>query len=494
MATNNLMETTKPEMIEQQIEEIRNIMNNLKIEKTEENEIIFGDESENSDYDVRMDDVKQEPGTSNFEERWKRKRNPTYEYEPYNTDPFINAEDYGYKRGFYKNREGKWKKPKEPGPVTGRLEDGILNLDCLTNGEELLKQWTAKQSLSTQIDATIRDMDAENYNKYLIYKTSGVVFNYIVDIDIPNISSMKNLEILEEIATKIYQEFLGGMSTQRATAADKHDQERVKYILHKMKICDMCEFEEFYCQFIHYYYMLESSERSAYMNVFIQKLPYPLSKTINDEFQNQKNANLIPDTLGGIAKVIRAYILLQCTKEQEKMQLINVTKCCPKFEYIPHKFGCSPNSSRRGRKPTKKPKYSRYYKRRYHTFKPWYKKKRYRMYKRKYQPKYRQRYWKNKSTQKYCPKGKKDCKCWICQEDGHYANECPNKDKRRDKVKLLEQLSQVNLEPIENDIISEEELWYLQTDEESEEENSSNESEQYFYQNNDQSEDDISIY
>lgn len=163
-------------IIDQQIEEIKNIMNNLKIEKTEDNELIFGNESENSDYDVRMEDIKMEPGTSNFEERWKRKRDEPTKYE-YTTDPYNNAEDYGYKQGFYKNREGRWRKAKTPSPIIGRLEDGILNLDCLTNAEEMVKQWIAKIALTTQIDNTIKEMDSINYLKYLTYKTSGSVFN-----------------------------------------------------------------------------------------------------------------------------------------------------------------------------------------------------------------------------------------------------------------------------------------------------------------------------
>ena len=285
------------------------------------------------------------------------------------------------------------------------------------------------------------------------------------------------------------------MSTTEKSVADQHEQDRIKYILNKIKLCDMCQFEEFTCQYTTYYYKLEPDERTPYLEIFINKLPYPLSQTIKNEFEKQKSAQLVPNTLGGIIRIIRDYILLQCTQESERNQLSRVTKCCPKFDYLPHQFGCKPNySSRRGRITHKK--YNQYnQKKRYHKFKPWYKKKRYHMYKKKYNPNYRQKYWKNKNnTQKYCPKGKKTCKCWICQEDGHYANECPNNNKKQEKVKLLNQMTQINLEPIENEIESEEELWYMQTDDESEYESSSNESEQHFYQDNDQSEDDISIY
>jgi hypothetical protein len=481
-------------IINQQIEEIKNIMNNLKIEKTEDNELIFGNESENSDYDVRMEDIKQEPGTSHFEERWKRKRNEGIKYE-YTNDPYNNAEDYGYKQGFYKNREGRWKKTKNPSPILGRLEDGMLNLDCLTNAEEIMKQWIAKIALTTQIDNIIKEMDSNNYLKYLTYKTTGSVFNYLMDINIQSFTNgISNLELLQEIGNKIYQEFLGGISTNERTVADQYEQDRIKYILNKIRICDMCQFEEFTCQYIKYYYQLEPQERPPYVDIFINKIPYPLSATIKRQFENNKTLQLVPPTLEGIIRTVRDYILLQCTQETERTQLTKVTNCCPKFEYIPQEFGCKPNFSRRGRRINQYRNNKKHYKKQYHKFKPWYKKKRYHMYRKKYNPINQRKYWKNKNKQKYCPKGKKQCKCWICQEEGHYANECPNKNKKQEKVKLLNQLAQVNLEPIEDDIISEEELWYLETDDEIESEISSDESEQYFYQDNNQSEDNISIY
>jgi len=35
---------------------------------------------------------------------------------------------------------------------------------------------------------------------------------------------------------------------------------------------------------------------------------------------------------------------------------------------------------------------------------------------------------------KTCPRGKKSCTCWLCHEEGHYANECPKKDNPKKNV------------------------------------------------------------
>ena len=65
-------------------------------------------------------------------------------------------------------------------------------------------------------------------------------------------------------------------------------------------------------------------------------------------------------------------------------------------------------------------------------------------------------------------KRKKDCKCWICQEVGHYSYECPNTKTNKAQARALEEIMDlVNLAPIEDmlsDISSDEELYLLESD------------------------------
>lgn len=50
-----------------------------------------------------------------------------------------------------------------------------------------------------------------------------------------------------------------------------------------------------------------------------------------------------------------------------------------------------------------------------------------------------------------CPQGKKKCRCWICNEEGHYANECPNRKKYPDKVKVLQTANNGGYEALEEE-------------------------------------------
>ena len=51
----------------------------------------------------------------------------------------------------------------------------------------------------------------------------------------------------------------------------------------------------------------------------------------------------------------------------------------------------------------------------------------------------------------YCPEKKKSCKCWVCGEMGHYANECKN----RKNNKLAEALGSLDYVEISEDEVVE---------------------------------------
>lgn len=86
------------------------------------------------------------------------------------------------------------------------------------------------------------------------------------------------------------------------------------------------------------------------------------------------------------------------------------------------------------KKQTYKPKYEQYYNKG----------------ERKYfrnRKKYKQKY---QSKTNYCPSNKKDCKCWICQEDGHKAYECLKKTKGEKETNLLKIAYDLGYEPIKD--------------------------------------------
>ena len=59
-------------------------------------------------------------------------------------------------------------------------------------------------------------------------------------------------------------------------------------------------------------------------------------------------------------------------------------------------------------------------------------------------------------------KGKKNCRCWICNEEGHYANECPNRKKHDEKARMLETVYSLGFLPIEEPYEDIQEVYILE--------------------------------
>jgi hypothetical protein len=89
----------------------------------------------------------------------------------------------------------------------------------------------------------------------------------------------------------------------------------------------------------------------------------------------------------------------------------------------PGNYGCN--------KSTRK-----YYKKKHKLRRTYPKRKAYKNTRKKYFRKRRQ------TPRKYCPKGKKKCVCWICNVEGHYADECPTKKEKdlKEKSKLIKKV------------------------------------------------------
>ncbi|KAJ0776987.1 putative transcription factor interactor and regulator CCHC(Zn) family [Helianthus annuus] len=113
-------------------------------------------------------------------------------------------------------------------------------------------------------------------------------------------------------------------------------------------------------------------------------------------------------------RIVKEEIAAYCDFSNKQKQLKRFNKnCCKKLTKLPKlSFGCEPTRD-----------------------KGYFKKK----YKNKYKTKTKKRFLENqekkfspgkyffKEKRKVCPQGKKKCRCWICSEEGHYANECPNR-------------------------------------------------------------------
>ena len=178
-----------------------------------------------------------------------------------------------------------------------------------------------------------------------------------------------------------------------------------------------------------------------------------------------------------------------CTNRMLAKRTKKINLCCSEFLGPETMYGCQTVPKLR--------KWKKKLKKKYRFTKPK-KKKHYKSSKkfRKYynQPRYKKRFFKkhrnrraindepqevqSKDKPKYCPQKKKDCKCWICQEVGHYSYECPNTKNNKAQARVLEEIIETyDLAPLEDtfsDISSDEELYLLESDTEGEIELSEN--------------------
>lgn len=510
--------------IQQQLAEITTLVNTLTLtsheqinttishkDDNENDEIIYGWESDQEIYmqddkkDIIMRD-KQPESSQAGEERGRellKLKSKLAGLRP-DKEKHLNA------RGYYRKDNNKIRKyPIEYKPKYVTLGgDGILNLDCVKNPEELINEWQSKIELLLQIEKPF----GENPNNkdyiwnFVTYKTSGIVHNFLTENEIglkstPHYqATTRDVDTFEIIAEEIYKEFIG-----RDILLFRHENKLAKRKsalnhLNNMRICDICYFEQFVCEFRKYYYELTRLEQEQYTQIFIQKLPYPMNVKVADVFQERIEQHSIAHNLGGAILITKEILAQQCLESQLRKTLKHQTiqLCCEDNAEVPQQYGCkqftkkyhkSYKRFKRYKKPYKNYRWNRYPSKyfRKRSFKPFKKDNRNYFRKRKYRQ--------FKPKQKYCPTNKKDCRCWICNEIGHYANKCPKKTDKSftNNIHILNSAFQNHLEPIESEYETSStisSLYFYETDHDSQQSSESEstiQSQRNFYTSSDSS-------
>ena len=419
---NDIKQATDIEEIQQLLEQLKIIEEENKqiqevkpVEQKENEEVILNYSSSETDNEEETR-VKISAGeSSNIN---KRKYN---EYSSWNNFENETMHEKGYAR-----RDGKWQKvPEEFKPRHQEMgRSNILNLDCVSNKEDVLKQWSNEMLLLIVTDEKFSTLNAMDIKNFLMYKTIGNVQKYLTSIDDLSWASILgsasySTEAIEIIMGLIHQEFIGYNIFENKEKSNIFLHEKAVAHLNQMQICNMCEIEKFICEYQKYYYQINNQTKEIYKEIFIDKLPYPLNAEIK-RIWNEKPTETA-NTLGGIIQVVYNTLRENCLKRETIRQLNRGSNalCCniPELE-IPGKYGCEKPTRRNYRR--NKPRIRRVNPR----------KKAYRNNNKKYFRK------KKQTPRKYCPKGKKNCECWLCNDEGHYANECPKKNENKKKLKL----------------------------------------------------------
>jgi len=166
-------------------------------------------------------------------------------------------------------------------------------------------------------------------------------------------------KILAEFA-KIIKENLCGF------VEDTNLQEDANFVLSKLELCNICRFEEYVTTFKKYFYLLDPTTTSTWLDQFFNKLPSPWDELAIKGYPDFLTKNRKSDNLGFRINFVLRLIADRClevkAKKQVKNQISNTAygrQCCDKILKENWKIGCSPSSQR---KPFKKRKFK---------WKPW---------------------------------------------------------------------------------------------------------------------------
>lgn len=349
-----------------------------------------------------------------------------------------------------------------------KFGSNVLNIDNESGSgrKTLIEIWEKEISLIIQTDLDAYD-DPETVLMLVDHKTSGIVNRFIKDVKW-NFENFEPIDAFNHLVASIYTMFLGiDYISTKEQEKDKVKQ-KAKMALSKMQLCDICLIDEFFHDYeTHMINTGNQEEYHVYVEEYIRKIPLVGEKAMT-KFLQERNT-LTCHSLAFAHKIVQEEIAKYCdfSRTQKKLKAFG-KKYCSKISEETYTYGCSPNYNKRYKK---KKKYSKK-----NTSKYRFKKKR-----KPFKPgNYVRKKAASTNKQKLCPKGKKNCRCWLCNEEGHYSNECPNKKKYPEKVKVLQEIYYIGYEPVEDEYDEKEEVFIIQeidpgptSSEESEDESSS---------------------
>ena len=434
-----------PEMV---VEEVRNIPSFARLIDEQIYQLENESENESLPIEEEIQDQSDEDDTSADEAPGihvrMNKGTANDEFKGFKVDPEAESSEQASKK---RKAEKPMFMPSKAKLVQGgSLDSTILDIDCQVDRKKRIDRWYSEMDLivSTNPDAYT---SADKIRALLEHKSTGIAERLIKGT---KWTATKPEDAIIDVVIAFYAAFLGiNYATDSVNELEKR-KEKSRAFLTKMQLCDICNLSEFNCAFEKHFYELDEVEWPKYIEMYFIKIPFVGDKA-STRFKNEAKAPMHM-SLGLAMKLVSEEISQICelSKKQKKLKKFN-KKCCSFLADESTEFGCKPEK-----------KYKKSYKKKYKKF---YKKRSFKRSKKKFTS---GKYFKPKTLEgkaKHCPKGKKNCRCWICSEEGHYANECPNRKQFPDKIKIIEIAENYGLEPIEEAFKGYEEVFYATLEE-----------------------------
>jgi len=340
-------------------------------------------------------------------------------------------------------------------------------------------------------DQTLSD-DFDLAYTLLLNKTIGLALKLLQGIDKDTFMRGTCEDFLQNVVNLFYTVFLGTNYLNDGENQTRIEQEESRQRLTRLQICDLCEIDAFTCDYKRNLLNIPNQEWIEFIEAYLKKIPY-IGPMVIEEYKALPPISKL--SLAVAKNMVTKKLTSICTDRMLAKRTKKINLCCPEFQGLETMYGCNtiPKLKKLKRKLKKKfrfkkPKRKHYYKSPKRI--------------KKYfgQPKYRKHFFKKKkfghkkglneepSTMnsqdkpKFCPQKKKDCKCWICQEIGHYSYECPNTKSNKAQAKAFEEITMVyDLAPLEDAfeyVSSDKELYLIESgsDNRSEDDSSSDSS------------------
>ena len=362
-----------------------------------------------------------------------------------------------------KNKQSEFKMPMHNGIPNSRGNTAainVLNIDCITNLKErkiLLDKWITEISLIIQTNP--EDFARGRQVSLLLeHKTDGILQRFI-RTSTWNLD-LQGQDLFDQAIKTFYLYFLGIDYAQNEDFEKALEKQNAELSLTKLQLLDLCHLNDFNCLYEKYLYEIPNDNNQTYrpwVLSYLMKLPI-ISKQCIERFNEEATTEYTQSSLAFAIRIAKEEIEKICLNRFQQQKLKRLSKSC-----------CDNIAEMQDLTIGKKQTFFKQKKKKYKKYKTFYKKKR-----KPFRPgKY---FHKTKNLPKKtnnCPQGKKKCRCWICSEEGHYANECPNRAKHKDQVKMLISAYTDGFSPLEEEYEEEQQVFYLKiiTPSTSEEEN-----------------------
>ncbi|GLJ33312.1 hypothetical protein SUGI_0670210 [Cryptomeria japonica] len=195
-----------------------------------------------------------------------------------------------------------------------------LDVDNSTNRREAISNWV--KACDFMVAATMGDQNNEGVHNFFIATLRGkaeMFWNNFTKMNeyAPFMDSIKNSRSCADFAVPIYMNFVGNL-----TNLSKEVIERAKKLIQNISLHDIGELDGFFSEFELYFLQINDITNRDYLELFIQKIPYPWGDALMKEYKK----GLTYNTLGELKQKLDTILAEACDSLSMQRSIKKVKK------------------------------------------------------------------------------------------------------------------------------------------------------------------------